>query len=314
MMRAAGEAPAPRAAEAGLPAPARRAGLAAAMARLPALWTTIAAIAVAGIIGLYASGRTLVPLGLVRFTVMLTALVGITVFYRRTGRSARIADAAEACGQLIAFTAAASILSYAVTATAAPALDATFARADAAIGFQWATWTAAVRARPVLSQMLFLAYQSLVLQMIGLTLVSGLFSRRRAEVFIWAVLVSGMITVVFSGFFPALGNDPQAAHAPHFLALRSGGLPALDLAATEGLISFPSYHTVLAILLAWGARPEGHRSLRPLFAVSCLVNGTMVVSVLSEGGHYLVDVFAGAAVAAVTIVLVERWDRRRARR
>ncbi|MEJ7733666.1 MAG: phosphatase PAP2 family protein [Polyangiaceae bacterium] len=283
------------------------------MSRLPAMWTTIAAIAVAGVIGLYASGRTLVPMGLVRFTVMLAALVGISIFYRRTRRSARIADAAEACGQLIAFTAAASILSYAVTATAAPALDAAFARADLAIGFEWARWTAAVRARPLLSRALFVAYESLLPQMIGLTLISGLFSRRRAEVFLWAVVVSGLITIVLSGFFPALGNDPEAPHAPHFIALRAGGLPHMDLADSYGLISFPSYHTVLAILLGWGARPQGHVRLRPVFAASCIVNGAMVVSVLSEGGHYLVDAIAGAAIAAVTIVLVERWDRGRPR-
>lgn len=309
MMRAVGEAPAPDVTEVRSPQPVRRGGLAAVVARLGAMWTMIVAVAVAGVIGLYAGGRVLAFEGLVRFTVMLAALLGIALFYRRTNRNQRIANAAEACAQLIAFTAAASVLSYAVTATNAPALDATFARADAAIGFEWARWTAGVRARPLLSYALAVAYASLLPQMIGLTMVSGLLSRRRADTFLWAVSISGLITVVFSGFFPALGNDPNAPHAPHFLALRAGGLPEMDLGESEGLISFPSYHTVLAILLAWGMRPEGHERLRPVFAASCLVNGAMVVSVLSEGGHYLVDAFAGAAIAAVTIVLVERWDR-----
>jgi hypothetical protein len=274
------------------------------------MWTTNAAIGLAGVIGLVASGRSLAPWGLIRFSLMLGALVAIATFYRRTKRNERIANAAEACGQLIAFTAAASILSYAVTATAAPALDATFARADHLIGFDWARWTAGVRARPTLSLALHIAYESLLPQMIGLTMISGMASRRRAASFLWAVLVSGLITIVLSGFFPALGNDPEAPHAPHFIALRAGGLPVMDLADSYGLISFPSYHTVLAILLAWGARPEGVKALRPAFAVSCLVNGAMVVSVLSEGGHYLVDAVAGALIAAVTIPLVHYGMRR----
>ena len=97
---------------------------------------------------------------------------------------------------------------------------------------------------------LLVAYESLLPQMIGLTLISGLFSRRRAEVFLWAVLVSGLITIVLSGFFPALGNDLEAPHAPHFIALRAGGLPEMDLADSYGLIAGGYWWTALFPALA----------------------------------------------------------------
>jgi len=77
--------------------------------------------------------------------------------------------------------------------------------------------------------------------------------------------------------------------------LRGGGPLSFDLSRLQGLISFPSYHTVLAVLLTYAHR----RSL--LLAPIALVNGIMLFSIPSYGGHYLIDIIAGAAVALLAI-------------
>ena len=64
----------------------------------------------------------------------------------------------------------------------------------------------------------------------------------------------------------------------------------------EGIITFPSYHAALAIVLGWA-----------LWQVAWLrwpgvvVNGLVVAATPIDGGHYFVDVFAGAVIAALAI-------------
>lgn len=83
-------------------------------------------------------------------------------------------------------------------------------------------------------------------------------------------------------------------------------MAALRLDDLYGLITFPSFHVAAAVLIAYAARGT------PLAFLALVLNLVMAVSALSEGGHYLVDVLAGAAVAGLAIGVVRWFDRRRA--
>lgn len=61
----------------------------------------------------------------------------------------------------------------------------------------------------------------------------------------------------------------------------------------------PSFHAALAVLFVYANRPPA-RSFIPV----ALLNVLMIMSVVPEGGHYLVDLIAGAIIAALSIVLV----------
>ena len=63
----------------------------------------------------------------------------------------------------------------------------------------------------------------------------------------------------------------------------------------QGIVTFPSYHTVLAILFVYT-----HRGLRWTFPPVAVLNGLMLAAIPSVGGHYVVDMIGGA--------LVERWQ------
>ena len=82
-------------------------------------------------------------------------------------------------------------------------------------------------------------------------------------------------------------------------AIRAGSARNFSLPHLQGVIAFPSFHTVGAILLMYAHRPP-----MPSFSVVLTLNVLMLLSVPSEGQHYLVDVISGAIVAAVSIVLV----------
>ena len=80
-----------------------------------------------------------------------------------------------------------------------------------------------------------------------------------------------------------------------YTRLRSHAMTAIVVAKTEGIISFPSFHTVLGVLFTNMAR--GYRSFLPI----AILNLAMLASVMSEGAHYGVDMLSGVAVALVAL-------------
>jgi membrane-associated phospholipid phosphatase len=106
--------------------------------------------------------------------------------------------------------------------------------------------------------------------------------------------------------FSAMGEMWPFAHA--FTMLRDGSLAVIDLSALAGIVSFPSFHTVLGVITAYAVR-DTRRLLIPVL----LVNGTMIVSTMPVGGHHLIDVVAGAGLTLGAILLVRRFSEHRDR-
>ena len=84
--------------------------------------------------------------------------------------------------------------------------------------------------------------------------------------------------------------------------LRNGSHRYLDYSSLNGLITMPSFHAAAAVLLAWGYFHL--KWLRwPFFAL----NVGMILSAVPIGGHYVVDVFAGAMVAGLAVAFAKLW-------
>lgn len=234
------------------------------------------------------------------------------------GLSGRSPGLARAAGWLLAWTSfslSGVVLSYIGAASTRPVYDAIFARLDLVIGFHWQDWFYFVSNRPILTSILTAGYASLMLQIILSVLY---FCWRGTEdknaALMLNVFIATLATIAIFAIFPALGPSyavPLLHNASdtlltnlrdrngiaELLALRDGTFATIDLSHLKGVVSFPSLHTVLAIVLT-------HSHLRSwLFTPVLLLNGLMVLSVPVIGGHYLVDVIAGAAVAGATILL-----------
>jgi membrane-associated phospholipid phosphatase len=67
----------------------------------------------------------------------------------------------------------------------------------------------------------------------------------------------------------------------------------------EGLVTFPSFHTTLGILIVYAVR-----DFKVLAIFVGALNAVMIVATMPEGGHHLVDVLAGAGVALASISTV----------
>ena len=66
----------------------------------------------------------------------------------------------------------------------------------------------------------------------------------------------------------------------------------------QGIITMPSYHTVLAVLFTYAFRRTGLVG----YGIATL-NLVMLLSIPPIGGHYLVDVLAGGALALGAIAV-----------
>jgi hypothetical protein len=241
--------------------------------------------------------------------LVLAATLGLLLLalvYGHAGRSTRISDMAYYGGLCMACGSLMISMSYLAAYRGSALYDATLAQVDAAMGFDWLRWAAFVRAHPLFDLVLGLAYASLLPQ-IALTILALAHMGRqdRNKEFFWTVFVSSLATLVVFRLFPAAGpfafyhiDLGRAVHLKDLLELRSGAVHAYPLPQLQGLIAFPSYHTVLAVLFPYVHRHR--RSFLPVLALNLL----MLVSTPSHGGHYLTDVIGGLCVALGSIALV----------
>ena len=118
-----------------------------------------------------------------------------------------------------------------------------------------------------------------------------------------SLVVAMLLTLAISTFVPAigpadaLGFKPETA--PIVRALHES--PAAQVLQYAGIVSFPSFHTVMAVQFAYA-----YRSLRLVFPTAIGLNALMIVSVPYAGDHYFIDVLAGAVIAIAGIA-VARW-------
>lgn len=223
----------------------------------------------------------------------------------------RIRSTVLAVLQLIAFSLVASVLSYLAVSVGTPLADNTFAVWDRYFGFDWLAVTDWVAKHRLFKLILSLAYQSGLIQIGFVVLFLGLTARiRQLDEFIDLYICGLLIAIGCSIVLPAagpwvgvpVGTPFDASVLSHFLPLHEGRSRVIDLDHAQGLISMPSVHAMTAIFIIYVMRGTG-----VLFPPMFILNTLMLVSTPTEGGHYLVDVLVGGAVAFGLIFLRKRF-------
>ena len=256
------------------------------------------------------------PLGYL-LALAVACLYGIGGNYR--GRWSQTRPRAFAMSTALAQTilglAVLTSISYVATAADLPLQDARLFAADQAVGFDFRIILRHVNDRAWLIEILAFGYNAISweiwLIVVALPLVG--YTRRPAEYISAWLLGLGMtccitILVPAIGVYQALGS--AAAEFPNITPqsyldtlaeiplLREGALRTLDLRHLLGVVTFPSFHAATAVLYGWALWPV--RWARPF---NLALNGVMLAATPICGGHYLMDVLAGVAVATAAICL-----------
>jgi hypothetical protein len=234
--------------------------------------------------------------------LLALALVSLMLACRLTGIGPRLGAAAEWILLWQIFSVAGAVLTYLAAAQDGAVYDARLALLDAQLGFRWSAWLADVESHPLLKLVFAVAYGSLLAQVVlSVCWFSFLrWDQRNAELLTNAMLALLLTTAVFF-LFPALGPCVGApachdAYVEDLVGLRHGNLPSLDMMLLKGVIAFPSFHAVLAMLFTYAHRRS------PIFLPMAGFNGLMLLAIPSEGGHYLVDIIGGVVVGGVAIL------------
>jgi membrane-associated phospholipid phosphatase len=161
-------------------------------------------------------------------------------------------------------------------------------------------------------------YLSLLPQTVIVVLTLALAGRLAwMRVFVLAFMISAIVTIVIAALVPAQGvwgfyklspaaypdivPATQEYHLPIFLGLRDGSFRQLMAMGSQGIVTFPSLHAALALIITVGMWP-----IPVLRWIGLAINTLMLVSIPVDGGHYFIDVPAGLAIAVLAIVAARR--------
>ena len=288
-----------------------------------AAWAVIAGLA--ALAGLCLAWRPVAidPASATSLIVACASLGGAAWFYRAVRPRENFAVMCVALAQMLLFSAVGIVLSYLLARGGGPLWDARLAAWDRAIGFDWLAYVRAIDSSAALTGAFRIAYASLIPQIIVLVLALG-FAGRLAQlrtVMLGAILC-GAVTILLSPLFPAVSNfvhlgltasdfrhvDPFAGyiHLADLNALRDGSYTELNLTKMQGIITFPSYHAGLSAVTLWGFWSTRQAWIRwPGMALAAATIAATPV----DGGHYLVDVIAGCAIAAAAVWMARRMIR-----
>jgi hypothetical protein len=185
-----------------------------------------------------------------------------------------------------------------------PLLDKHLELIDAIMfGANWEMISQWIKERPTLEIILSRAYFSLPIQIIVLLLIgSHKHPGERNSEFMWTYMVSAIITTIIFVFTPAIGKIGHVGlnYVEIITSLRSGTLKNFSYVGGEGIVTFPSFHTTFAILFVYAS----YRASKLSLIFFAPLNIVMLVSIPPIGGHYITDLFGGAAVAILSIAFV----------
>jgi hypothetical protein len=199
-----------------------------------------------------------------------------------------------------------ALLNYALFALDFPLVDPWLAKADAILGIPVPVIVNWVQARPLLNTFSVLVYHTLWPQVVIAGLLLGVWLKDFRSLWEYAFhfQVTAAITVLVSTVTPALGvyawyGFTSSIDQTHVLqairGLRDGSLEQIVLPQMEGIISFPSFHAVTAIVVAYSLRRH-RRWFWPFVALDTM----MVLSTLATGSHYTVDLLAAFVVCCIS--------------
>ncbi|MCU0904835.1 MAG: phosphatase PAP2 family protein [Tabrizicola sp.] len=243
------------------------------------------------------------------------ALIG--GYVRRVKSAPRIALGLVGAAVFMGFTAVSAVFIFVLFPLPNPLIDPTLIQLDAALGYHWPSAVAWLAEYPGLASALGYIYHSSLVQIL-LTIV--LLAAMSRTVALHRFLLVGIITLIIAvavwWTFPSIGPSgflsiPEAdrlatglyfnpAYGEFLRHLVEVGPRVISPEVVTGVVAFPSYHMIMALMVVWYTR--GTFAFLPALAV----NTAMVPATLTHGGHHLVDLIAGLAVFALAVWLAAR--------
>ncbi len=203
-----------------------------------------------------------------------------------------------------------AVLTDGIQFTPFPTIDHALLHADQFIGFNTTALMAWTSRHTIIKQCLEFVYEFLNVEMLLLPLaLAWIEAEKQIQLLFITMLVSIFIGGLCYYFFPtsapvSIIHNPYFLLSEHHTALKFYEIHHYLSVTTGdgGLIAFPSFHVVWCILLCYAVR-----RIKWLFYPLIGINALVIASTLLLGWHYLTDVFSGAILAIIAIVISKRF-------
>lgn len=277
--------------------PARRIGWIAVALSVPGAVTVVLAS------GMRPVAQSFLPVGLPAILLLAAHIV-----YARWRPDPRVVDATGLMAMMILACLLAAVISHAGLRLRFPYVDESLAAADRAMGFGTPRLALKLALSPVWSNWLAAAYVSSFPAAFLLALALSLTQRAERAWELAAAFSACILTAAATSvFWPAIGSMvyhavdgtkglPPGSGNYHLAAVayyRSGDAPSLDMARFSGIVTMPSFHMILALIVPFALRGTGWP-----FQAALLWCAVVTLSTIGIGGHYVVDLIAGAVLWA----------------
>lgn len=249
--------------------------------------------------------------GFFAFSLGFAALMlAIGHIYRRWRDSERIALVANVLGLFVAYSLFGALLNIVLLPRPGDPVDATLVRFDAWLGYSWPELCAWMANYPDFNGVVRAVYKLTFVQLLIAFIVLGVMAeRRRLHTAALATVMASLVTIGLWSFFPSGGAASfwtldaevnrivrpivNSAYGAELNRLFREGVSDLSALGITGLIGFPSFHTVMALVSLLAIWP--YRLLRVVALVPTALLGP---GILVHGGHNLADMLAGIAITA----------------
>ncbi len=208
------------------------------------------------------------------------------------------------------------LLDHATKTFALPLADPTLAGMDQMLGLSWLSYFEWIHAHPAWHGLMEWSYDAInsatAAVVLGLVVIG---QGSRAKAFVEAFVICALISIVIGSLFPARAavdfwvadlaaytnftSPPGVYHLDALTMLRAPDGPiVIGTQHLVGLVTFPSLHTGIAVLIMLAA-------MRTWLWVPAWAYGlVMITSTPIWGGHYFVDLIGGTVMAVTVWLLV----------
>lgn len=282
-------------------------------------WFLVAIFAVINLIWLTVSDTSLSPSSVSNVALLITA-IAVTGWTAYQLRNFDITFVLLAGASYILFAGPVfRVFNHLSMTLAFPWADNWLSAIDANLGFDWLSFLIWLDNKDTLLSMMDASYLALDKYSATFYIFFAAISERRKACFELIALfaLASIFCMVIGMFVPAqaamtyyapdlsefrnLHANIGVYHIEPFTYLRGDVPPVLSLSDLPGLVTFPSFHTAMGVVLIYVARWRWW-----LFVPSLAINLLMIGSTLVFGSHYFIDLIGGTAVTLLAIAILRK--------
>lgn len=273
--------------------------------------TVVAALGAIDLVLIAAKGIRVDWAGYCMLSLIGLGTIMLGLFYRLVRHDARISETLILTAGFILFTLVGSVFNYMLLPIHFPRIDDFWVNIDQLLGYHWPSLVLFFSERPGFAKLLKIVYFTSLPQLVIVVLLLGFTGQsRKLAHFLITGMIGALVCMAIWAFFPSFGASAVSTlpanveaklglpvgptYAAELVRLSIQGVDYLSPANVLGLIGFPSFHTVMAVMSVFFTWQIVWLRL-PVLALNML----MVPALLLHGGHHLSDFLGGLAVFAV---------------